>query len=64
MNLNWSELIYDGERNDVVAYLADRGWQTTVRSTPELYADNGFEFPDQPSMVAFGDIRYVSATLQ
>lgn len=63
LDLNWADLIYPGERNDVVAYLADRGWQSTVRSTPELYADNGFEFPDQPSMVAFGDIKYVSATL-
>jgi methyltransferase (TIGR00027 family) len=63
LNLNWAELIYPGERNDVVAYLADRGWQSTVRSTPELYADNGFEFPDQPTMAAFGDIKYVTATL-
>ncbi|BBZ49419.1 hypothetical protein H7H82_16945 [Mycobacterium heidelbergense] len=52
-----------GERNDVVAYLADRGWEPTVHGTPELYADNGFEFPDAPSMVAFGDIKYVTATL-
>jgi methyltransferase (TIGR00027 family) len=64
LNLNWADLIYAGQRNDVVTYLADRGWQSTVRSTPELYADNGFEFPDQPSMVAFGDIKYVSAALQ
>ncbi|MDT5349639.1 MAG: hypothetical protein QOH91_2926 [Mycobacterium sp.] len=63
LNLNWADLIYDGERNDVAAYLTDRGWQVTVRSTPELYADNGFEFPTEPSMVAFGDIRYVSAAL-
>jgi len=63
LNLNWADLIYDGKRNDVVAYLSDRGWHVTVRSTPELYADNGFEFPDEPSMVAFGDIRYVSAAL-
>jgi methyltransferase (TIGR00027 family) len=63
LNLNWADLVYPGERNDVVAYLADRGWQSTVHNTPELYADNGFEFPDQPSMVAFGDIKYVSAVL-
>ena len=63
LNLNWSDLVYDGERNDVVSYLSDRGWQVTARSTPELYAENGFQFPDQPSMVAFGDIRYVSAAL-
>ncbi|HEY1841366.1 MAG TPA: class I SAM-dependent methyltransferase [Mycobacterium sp.] len=63
LNMNWAELVYDGERNDVVEYLAARGWQTTVHTTPELYAENGFEFPDAPSMVAFGDIRYVSAEL-
>jgi methyltransferase (TIGR00027 family) len=63
LNLNWSELVYDGERNDAVEYLAERGWQTIVHTTPELYAANGFEFPEAPSMVAFGDIRYVSAEL-
>jgi methyltransferase (TIGR00027 family) len=63
LNLNWSELVYDGERNDAVEYLAGQGWQTTVHTTPELYTANGFEFPDAPSMVAFGDIRYVSAEL-
>jgi methyltransferase (TIGR00027 family) len=63
LNLNWADLIYDGKRNDVVAYLTDRGWQATARSTPEMYAVNGFDFPEEPSMVAFGDIRYVSAEL-
>jgi methyltransferase (TIGR00027 family) len=63
LNVNWADLVYDGERNDVTEYLAARGWQTTVHTTPELYAANGFEFPDAPSMVAFGDIRYVAAEL-
>jgi methyltransferase (TIGR00027 family) len=63
LDLNWADLVYDGERNDVVQYLTDRSWQTTVRTTPELYADNGFDFPEGPTMVAFGDIRYVSAAL-
>jgi methyltransferase (TIGR00027 family) len=63
LNLNWADLIYAGQRNDVAGYLADRGWQVTVRSTPELYAENGFEFPEEPSMVAFGDIRYVTAVM-
>lgn len=61
LNLNWADLVYDGKRNDVVEYLADLGWRTTVRDTPELYADNGFEFPEGQTMVAFGDIRYVFA---
>jgi methyltransferase (TIGR00027 family) len=61
LNLNWADLVYDGKRNDVVEYLADSGWRTTVRDTPELYAENGFEFPEGQTMVAFGDIRYVFA---
>ncbi|BBY07263.1 class I SAM-dependent methyltransferase [Mycobacterium noviomagense] len=61
LNLNWADLVYDGKRNDVVEYLANLGWRTTVRDTPELYADNGFEFPEGQTMVAFGDIRYVFA---
>jgi methyltransferase (TIGR00027 family) len=63
LNLNWSDLVYTGERNDVAVYLGERGWRTTVRSTPEMYAHNGFEFPTDPSMVAFGDIKYLTATL-
>jgi methyltransferase (TIGR00027 family) len=63
LSLNWADLVYGGERNDVVAYLAGHGWRTTVRSTPELYADSGFEVPDDPTMVAFGDITYVYAEL-
>ncbi len=39
LDLNWSELVYAGERNDVVAYLNERGWQTTVRTTPEMYGE-------------------------
>jgi methyltransferase (TIGR00027 family) len=62
-NMNWADLVYDGERNDVVEYLRASGWRTSVRTTLELYADNGFEFPEGPTKVAFGDIRYVSAEL-
>lgn len=63
LTLNWSDLVYSGERNDVAAYLTDRGWHTNVRTTPELYAANGFQFPEGPTMVAFGDIRNVYAEL-
>ena len=63
LNFNWSDLVYPGERNDVVSYLSDHGWQVTARSTQEMYAHNGFQFPEERSLVAFGDIRYVSAVL-
>ena len=63
LNFNWSDLVYPGERNDVVSYLSDHGWQVTARSTQEMHAHNGFQFPEERSLVAFGDIRYVSAVL-
>ena len=63
LDLNWADLVYPGERNDVVTYLSEQGWRSTVHSTPELYAANGFDFPEHPSMAAFADIRYVTATL-
>ena len=63
LNFNWSDLVYPGERKDVVSYLSDHGWQVTARSTQEMYAHNGFQFPEERSLVAFGDIRYVSAVL-
>lgn len=63
LNINWSELVYDGERNDAVEYLAERGWQTATHTTQELYAANGFEFPDADSLEGLGDLRYVSVEL-
>ena len=63
LNMNWSELVYDGERNDALEYLAERGWQTVSHTTQDLYAANGFEFPEANSLEGLGDIRYVSAEL-
>jgi methyltransferase (TIGR00027 family) len=63
LNMDWADLVYDGERNDVVEYLQARSWQTSVHTAPKLYADNGFEFLDGPTMAAFGDIVYVYAEL-
>ncbi len=63
LNMNWSELVYDGERNDAAEYLAERGWQTVTHTTRELYAANGFELPDADSLEGLGDIRYLSAEL-
>ncbi len=63
LNMNWSELVYDGERNDALEYLAERGWQTVSHTTRDLYAANGFEFPEANSLEGLGDIRYVSAEL-
>jgi methyltransferase (TIGR00027 family) len=61
-DLNAADLFYQGERSVVVDYLANHGWQVTAHPVKELYARNGFEFPED-EMAAFGDLHYVAATL-
>ncbi|WP_343602120.1 class I SAM-dependent methyltransferase [Mycobacterium sp.] len=61
--LNMADLFYPGERSTVAEYLSTHGWQVTASAARELYAHNGFEFPDDEMMAAFGEMSYVSATL-
>jgi methyltransferase (TIGR00027 family) len=63
-NLDASELFYAGERSVVVDYLGTHGWQVTAHPARELYARNGFEFPEDEFSGAFGDLSYVEATLR
>lgn len=63
MNIDMSELIYDGDRNIVTDYLAGHGWQVIARPARELYDANGFVFPEDDVMAALGEMSYVSATL-
>jgi methyltransferase (TIGR00027 family) len=60
-DIEMRELIYHGERSDVVDYLAGHGWDVTAQKTPDAYAANGFEFPDDGAMGFFADMSYVSA---
>jgi methyltransferase (TIGR00027 family) len=62
-NLDMSDLVYHGERSHVIEYLAARGWRVSTQTTDELYAANGFAFPDDETMAPFADISYVSAAL-
>jgi methyltransferase (TIGR00027 family) len=63
LDFDMSDLVYHGERSHMVEYLAGRGWQTTVHTMPELYADNGFEPPHATTMAAFANAEYVFAAL-
>ncbi|OBG75161.1 MULTISPECIES: class I SAM-dependent methyltransferase [unclassified Mycobacterium] len=60
-DLDAADLFYQGERNVVVDYLSEHGWQVTAHPAKELYARNGFEFPET-ELAAFGDLHYVAAT--
>jgi methyltransferase (TIGR00027 family) len=63
-NLNAADLFYRGERSVVVDYLTTHGWQVTPHPARELYARNGFEFPENEMTAAFGDMSYVDAALK
>ncbi|ETZ31933.1 methyltransferase, TIGR00027 family protein [Mycobacterium intracellulare 1956] len=63
-DLNAADLFYRGERNVVVDYLNGHGWQVSAHPARELYARNGFEFPEDEMAATFGELSYVAATLE
>lgn len=63
-DLNAADLFYRGERSVVVDYLSGHGWRVTAHPARELYARNGFEFPEDEMAATFGDLSYVEATLK
>lgn len=61
LDLNLTELLYFGDRNEVAGYLSDHGWQMQGRTTAELFDANGLEpLPDDDA--GFTDLTYVSGT--
>ena len=63
-DLNPGELFYQGERSIVIDYLTGHGWQVTLNSARDLYARNGFEYPEDGMAAEFGELSYVDATLK
>jgi methyltransferase (TIGR00027 family) len=63
-NLDPSELFYIGDRSIVADYLTEHGWQVNAHPAAELYARNGFQFPEDESMSLFREMSYVAATLK
>lgn len=57
-----AELFYAGERTEAAAFLAGRGWTTTLRTSSELFADYGLP-PSTEVLSSLGDITYLSAAL-
>jgi hypothetical protein len=57
-----ADLVYQGDRSDVVEYLSAKGWNVTAARAREAHEANGFDFPDDDLMAAFADMSYVSAT--
>jgi methyltransferase (TIGR00027 family) len=63
-DLNAADLFYLGERSVVIDYLTGHGWDVTAHPARELYARNGFEFPENEMTEIFGEMSYVAATLR
>jgi methyltransferase (TIGR00027 family) len=63
-DLNAADLFYVGERSVVVDYLTGHDWQVDAHPAKELYARNGFQFPEHSTMAVFGEMSYVNATLK
>ena len=63
-DINAADLFYRCERNVVLDYLTTHGWQVTPHPARELYAHNGFEFPEDEMAAVFGEMSYVAATLK
>ncbi|MEZ0050686.1 methyltransferase (TIGR00027 family) [Mycobacterium sp. MAA66] len=62
LDLNLSDLWYQGERNSVVDYLDGHGWQSTSRPRPEIFAEYGRTFPDTEDNLALRNSLAVTAT--
>jgi methyltransferase (TIGR00027 family) len=60
-DIEFSDLIYHGERSHVVEYLTGHGWEVTAQTMREAYAANGFEFPEDETIGFFDTMSYVSA---
>jgi methyltransferase (TIGR00027 family) len=60
--LDMTELVYFGDRNEAAEYLRSHGWDTDGRSTRDLFASYGLD--PLPETMPFGDVVYVSAILK
>jgi methyltransferase (TIGR00027 family) len=63
-DIDLSGLFFDGERSNVVDYLAGGGWQVASRPRRELFTDYGRSFPEDDEMTQLRNIVTVIATLK
>jgi methyltransferase (TIGR00027 family) len=61
-DLEFSELGYEGDRNDVAAYLDSLGWRSTAKPMSQLLADNGLApIPQGNDSVSVADTIYYTS---
>jgi methyltransferase (TIGR00027 family) len=63
-DLDFTELVYLGDRNDAEKYLNTHGWETVGTATSDLFVANGLDpVQDDSDQDAPANVAYVSATL-
>jgi methyltransferase (TIGR00027 family) len=62
-DISMEDLVYQGERTDVIEHLEKLGWTVAVQSSQDAHAANGFELPDGEVMKHFGQLSYLNAVL-
>ena len=60
-DLNMADLFYAGERNSVVDYLQQRGWDVTSTPRPQMFERYGRHYPDGELTDRLRDSRSVTA---
>ena len=62
-DIEWADLWYPGERNDVADYLKARGWKAVGTSAAQLLKANGVsvEPHDEDEAAMLNSVAYVSA---
>jgi methyltransferase (TIGR00027 family) len=63
VDIDMPSLVYAGDRNHVVDYLAAKGWGVSTASRTELFVRNGFNVPAPEDDDPLGEIFYVSGRL-
>ncbi|MCW2513229.1 MAG: hypothetical protein JWR11_2271 [Mycobacterium sp.] len=62
-DLDLTQLVYFGDRNEAAAYLDHHGWRMSGSTLRELFAAHDLPPFDDEEMAGFADMRYVSGTL-
>jgi methyltransferase (TIGR00027 family) len=61
-DVDLSDLFYEGERNEVVDYLSNHGWQVSARTRPDVFAAYGRDFPAGEALAPLRNSLSIIAT--
>jgi methyltransferase (TIGR00027 family) len=62
-DLDLTQLVYFGDRNEAASYLNDRGWHMSGSTLRELFASHDLPPFDDEDTAGFGEMQYVSGAL-